>query len=47
MRPNPQIPADLLTFVKVIPNGKLHFLCSIPYCCRVLGNIEIKTTTLT
>ena len=28
MWPNPQFPADLLTFTKEILNGKLHFLCS-------------------
>ena len=25
MRPNPQFPADLITFTKEILNGKLHF----------------------
>ena len=28
MWPNPQIPADLVTFIKEILNGKLHFLCT-------------------
>ena len=28
MRPNPQIPADLITFTEEILNGKLYFLCS-------------------
>ena len=30
MRPNPQFPADLVTFTEAILNGKLqlHFLCS-------------------
>ena len=28
MRPNPQFPADLVTFTEEILNGKLHFLCS-------------------
>ena len=27
MWPNPQFPADLVTFAKEILNGKLHFLC--------------------
>ena len=27
MWPNPQFPADLVTFTEVILNGKLHFLC--------------------
>ena len=29
MRPNPQFPADLVTFTEEIPNGKLQFLCSV------------------
>ena len=28
MWPNPQLPADLVTFIEEILNGKLHFLCS-------------------
>ena len=28
MWPNPQFPADLVTFTKEILNGKLHFLSS-------------------
>ena len=28
MWPNPQFPADLVTFAEEILNGKLHFLCS-------------------
>ena len=28
MWPNPQLPADLVTFTEEILNGKLHFLCS-------------------
>ena len=28
MLPNPQFPADLVTFTEEILNGKLHFLCS-------------------
>ena len=31
MWPNPQFPADLVTFTEKIHNGKLHFLCS-DYC---------------
>ena len=42
MWPNPQIPADLVTFTEEILNGKLHFLCSVmwtklalkPLICR-------------
>ena len=29
MRPNPQFPADLVTFSQKILNGKLHFFCSL------------------
>ena len=29
MWPNPQLPADLLTFTDEILNGKLHFLCGV------------------
>ena len=28
MWPNPQVTADLATFIEEILNGKLHFLCS-------------------
>ena len=28
MLPNLQYPADLVTFIEEILNGKLHFLCS-------------------
>ena len=28
MWPNPQVPADLVTFTEEILNEKLHFLCS-------------------
>ena len=29
--PNPQFPADLVTFTKENLNGKLHFSCSVVY----------------
>ena len=29
MRPNPQFPADLVTFTEEIPNVELYFLCSL------------------
>ena len=29
MWPNPQVPADLVTFTEEILNEKLHFLCSV------------------
>ena len=38
MWPNPQFPADLVTFAEEIPNGKLHFLRSV----LALGIIEPK-----
>ena len=28
MRPDPQFPADFITFNEEILNGKLHFLCN-------------------
>ena len=31
MWPNPQIPADLVTFTEEILNGKIDFLCSDSY----------------
>ena len=31
MWPNPQFPADFVTFTEEIFNGKLHFLCSVLY----------------
>ena len=31
MWPNPQFPADLVTFAEEILNEKLHFLCSDKY----------------
>ena len=31
MRPNPEFPADLVTFTEEILNGKLHFLFSVIY----------------
>ena len=29
MWPNPQLPADLVTFTEEFLNGKLHFLCNV------------------
>ena len=29
MSPNPQFPADLVTYTEEILNGKLHFLCTL------------------
>ena len=46
MWPNPQFPADLVTFTEEFPNGKLHFLCSelknTSTCNQVLPNIFSK-----
>ena len=33
MRPNPLVPADLVTFSKKIRNGKLHFLGLANFTC--------------
>ena len=38
MSPNSQFPVDLVTFTEEIPNGKLHFLCSV-YKTIVFKNI--------
>ena len=35
MWPNPQFPADLITFTEEVLNGKLHFLCSVSLWCFV------------
>ena len=37
MRPNPQFPADLVTFTEEILTGKLHFFCSV-VCGQVYNN---------
>ena len=29
MWPNPQFPADLVTFTEEVLNGKLYFMCSV------------------
>ena len=44
MWPNPQFPADLVTFTEEIFNGKLHFLCRVS--CRPLAFNLIKERTL-
>ena len=36
MWPNPQFPADLVTFTEVMLNGKLHFLCSACFALKAL-----------
>ena len=42
MWPNPQFPADLVTFTEEILNGKLHFLYSV-YCTRNIVQYIQKT----
>ena len=37
MWPNPQFPADLVTFVEEIPNGKLPF-CAVNYPLMICSN---------
>ena len=39
MSPNPQVPADLVTFTEEMLNRKLHFLCSAIYSV-ISGNIR-------
>ena len=39
MRPNPQFPADLLTFTEEILNTKLYFLCG-----ERLMNVDLNIT---
>ena len=34
MRPNPEFPADLVTFTEEILNGKLYSLCSVIITAR-------------
>ena len=36
MGPNPQETVDLVTFVGEILNGKLYFLCRVPYPYEVV-----------
>ena len=45
MWPNPQLPADLVTFTEEIFNGKLYFLCSA-LCLTALA-YEFKETPIT
>ena len=40
MRPNPQEPADLVSFTEEIFNGKLHF-CAV----RLFFKVSIRTGT--
>ena len=40
MWPNPQFPADLVTFTEEILNGELHILCSFT---SKIGNILSET----
>ena len=44
MWPNLQFPADLVTYIEEILNGKLHFLCSEISCNHTsrLGDSEKK-----
>ena len=45
MWPNPQFPADLVTFTEEILNGKLHFLCSDVNPISTKGNAQGETTS--
>ena len=42
MWPNPQLPADLVTFTEEILNGKLHFLCSGCYYMSIFYSMLFK-----
>ena len=37
MSPNPQFPANLVTFAEKILNGKFHFLCSVMAAISVMA----------
>ena len=43
MWPNPQFPADLVTFTEEILNGKLNFLCSGTFEIGVSNKQHRKT----
>ena len=40
MWPNPDFPADLVTFTGEILNWKFHFLCSV-YCMKEIPNTAL------
>ena len=44
MWPNPQEPADLVTFTDEILNGKLRFLCSVKNLLSNLSFILLKSS---
>ena len=46
MWPNPQFPADLVTFPEDILNGELHFLCSDSSVVRVHSLITLNAFNL-
>ena len=41
MWPNPQFPANLVTFTEEILNEKLHFLCSDQNCFQGFNDIFV------
>ena len=41
MWPNPQFPADLVTFTEEILNGNLHFLCIVNTQLRKVFNVYL------
>ena len=45
MKPNPQIPADFVTFTEEIFNGKFHFLCSGRMECSIKMMISFSLAT--
>ena len=48
MWPNPQFPADLITFTEEILNEKLHFLCSdFMILWFMISGLEASTPVIT
>ena len=42
MWPNPQFPADLVTFTEETFNGKLHFLCNDKTCSDHTQTMQLQ-----
>ena len=43
MWPNPQFPANMVTFTEEILNEKLHFLCSDSRVCVIENKSTLQT----
>ena len=46
MWPNPQFPADLVTYTEEILNEKLRFLCSVIYIIKNVREISSLTSLM-